>query len=152
MPGLFINGGIQLTIDDIRILFFVHLFPVASVVTVGVAHFSILGTASPMVDAVRLTGMKWLVLLTELAALAATTSVILVLLIAQPRVLYSMANDGLVPRLFANVHPVFKVRYCGLLQAPRPPRIRFLYDELHLTEDHSRFSLSFHSRLLPPAP
>lgn len=63
-----------------------------------------------MVDAARLTGMKWLVLLTELGALAATTSVILVLLIAQPRVLYAMANDGLVPRFFANVHPTYKVR------------------------------------------
>lgn len=80
-----------------------------SVVTVGVADYHDLNGDSPMVDAVRLTGMKWLVLLTELGALAATTSVILVLLIAQPRVLYAMANDGLVPRLFANVHPVYKV-------------------------------------------
>lgn len=85
-------------------------FDIPSVVTVGVADYHTLATDSPMVDAVRLTGMKWLVLLTELGALAATTSVILVLLIAQPRVLYSMANDGLVPRLFANVHPTYKVR------------------------------------------
>ncbi|KAG0294274.1 hypothetical protein BGZ96_001493 [Linnemannia gamsii] len=79
-----------------------------SVVTVGVADYHSLVTDSPMVDAVRLTGMRWLVLLTELGALAATTSVILVLLIAQPRVLYAMANDGLVPRFFANVHPIYK--------------------------------------------
>lgn len=80
-----------------------------SVVTVGVAPFRDLGGRSPMVDAVRLTNMTWLVLLTELGALAATTSVILVLLIAQPRVFYSMANDGLIPRVFAKVHPVHKV-------------------------------------------
>ncbi|KAF9906319.1 Cationic amino acid transporter-1 [Linnemannia zychae] len=79
-----------------------------SVVTVGVAHYSMLNSPYPMVDAVRITGMKWLVLLTEIGALAATTSVILVLLIAQPRVLYAMANDGLVPRFFANVHPTYK--------------------------------------------
>ncbi|KAF8941746.1 Cationic amino acid transporter-1 [Haplosporangium gracile] len=79
-----------------------------SVVTVGVAHYPLLNTDSPVVDAVKLTGMKWLVLLTELGALAATTSVILVLLISQPRVLYAMANDGLVPRFFANVHPIYK--------------------------------------------
>ncbi|KAF9134023.1 hypothetical protein BGW39_008367 [Mortierella sp. 14UC] len=79
-----------------------------SVVTVGVAHYSLLNSPYPMVDAVRITGMKWLVLLTEVGALAATTSVILVLLISQPRVLYAMANDGLVPRFFANVHPTYK--------------------------------------------
>ncbi|KAF9933000.1 hypothetical protein FBU30_006824 [Linnemannia zychae] len=79
-----------------------------SVVTVGVANYSMLVSDSPMVDAVRLTNMKWLVVLTELGALAATTSVILVLLIAQPRVFYAMANDGLLPRFFANVHPTYK--------------------------------------------
>ncbi|KAG0378369.1 hypothetical protein BGX24_004027 [Mortierella sp. AD032] len=81
-----------------------------SVVTVGVVRYPthVPISDSPMVDVVRLTGMKWLVLLTELGALAATTSVILVLLIAQPRVLYAMANDGLIPRFFANVHSTYK--------------------------------------------
>ena len=80
-----------------------------SVVAVGVAHYSTLGGASPMVDAVRLTGMHWLVVLTELGAIAATTSVSLVLLIAQPRVFYAMANDGLIPRFFGKIHPKYKV-------------------------------------------
>ncbi|KAG0277892.1 hypothetical protein BGZ95_005124 [Linnemannia exigua] len=81
-----------------------------SVVTVGVVRYPTHDpiSDSPMVDVVRLTGMKWLVLLTELGALAATSSVILVLLIAQPRVLYAMANDGLIPRFFANVHSTYK--------------------------------------------
>lgn len=63
-----------------------------------------------MVDAVKVTQMKWLIVLTELGALAATTSVILVLLISQPRVFYAMANDGLIPRMFAKVHPKYKVK------------------------------------------
>ncbi|KAF8987686.1 hypothetical protein BGZ52_003231 [Haplosporangium bisporale] len=86
-----------------------------SVVTVGVAPYRDLGGRSPMVDAVRLTNMTWLVVLTELGALAATTSVILVLLIAQPRVFYSMANDGLIPRVFAKVHPVHKTPYVSTI-------------------------------------
>jgi APA family basic amino acid/polyamine antiporter len=81
-----------------------------SVVCVGVLKYTYLGGDSPVVDAVRVTGMHWLVILTELGALAATTSVILVLLIAQPRVFYAMANDGLIPRVFAKVHPKYKVR------------------------------------------
>ncbi|KAF9319687.1 hypothetical protein BG003_008487 [Podila horticola] len=86
-----------------------------SVVTVGVAPYSTLGGDSPMVDAVRMTNMTWLVVLTELGALAATTSVILVLLIAQPRVFYSMANDGLIPRVFAKVHPTHKTPYVSTI-------------------------------------
>ncbi|KAF9186266.1 hypothetical protein BGZ51_002118 [Haplosporangium sp. Z 767] len=82
-----------------------------SVVTVGVANYTTLNGHSPVVDAVRLTGMHWLVVLTELGALAATTSVILVLLIAQPRVFYAMANDGLIPRVFGRVHPKYKTPY-----------------------------------------
>ncbi|KAF9427996.1 hypothetical protein BGZ76_002103, partial [Entomortierella beljakovae] len=82
-----------------------------SVVTVGVAHYSTLGGSSPIVDAVRLTHMHWLVVLTELGALAATTSVILVLLISQPRVFYAMAHDGLIPKAFGRVHPKYKTPY-----------------------------------------
>ncbi|KAG0339208.1 hypothetical protein BG004_006916 [Podila humilis] len=86
-----------------------------SVVTVGVAPYKKLDGDSPMVDAVRLTNMKWLVLVTELGALAATTSVILVLLIAQPRVFYSMANDGLIPKAFGKVHPIHKTPYVSTI-------------------------------------
>ncbi|KAF9963223.1 hypothetical protein BGZ65_005063, partial [Modicella reniformis] len=86
-----------------------------SVVCVGVAHYTTLGGDSPVVDAVRLTKMHWLVVLTELGALAATTSVILVLLIAQPRVFYAMANDGLIPPVFAKIHPKYKTPYMSTL-------------------------------------
>ncbi|KAF9198459.1 hypothetical protein BGZ49_000717, partial [Haplosporangium sp. Z 27] len=79
-----------------------------SAVTVGVANYLTLNGGSPLVDTVHLTGMQWLVILTELGALAATISVILVLLIAQPRVLYAMSNDGLIPRVFSKVHPHYK--------------------------------------------
>ncbi|GJJ74851.1 hypothetical protein EMPS_07209 [Entomortierella parvispora] len=86
-----------------------------SVVTVGVANYTQLGSGSPLVYTVKLTGMKWLVILTEIGALAATTSVILVLLIAQPRVFYAMANDGMIPRVFGKVHPRYKTPYVSTL-------------------------------------
>ncbi|KAF9109408.1 hypothetical protein BGX27_007645 [Mortierella sp. AM989] len=86
-----------------------------SVVTVGVANYVTLTGSSPVVDAVRITGMHWLVILTELGAIAATTSVILVLLISQPRVFYAMANDGLIPRVFAKVHPKYKTPYVSTI-------------------------------------
>src|SRR5690606_30174873 len=54
-----------------------------SIVTIGVIHYTDLDDAVPLVLAVKQTGMHWLLLVTELGALSATTSVILVLLIAQ---------------------------------------------------------------------
>ncbi|KAF9175437.1 Cationic amino acid transporter-1 [Mortierella sp. AD011] len=86
-----------------------------SAVTVGVASYLDLGGGSPLVYTVRLTGMRWLVILTELAALAATISVIVVLLISQPRVFYAMSNDGLIPRVFSRVHPRYKTPYVSTL-------------------------------------
>ncbi|KAF9165168.1 Cationic amino acid transporter-1 [Actinomortierella ambigua] len=82
-----------------------------SAVTMGVANYTALESDSPLVYAVKLTNQLWLVYLTELGAIAATTSVILVLLIAQSRVMYAMSNDGLIPRFFARVHPKYKTPY-----------------------------------------
>ncbi|KAG0242460.1 hypothetical protein BGW41_004028 [Actinomortierella wolfii] len=79
-----------------------------SAVTMGVANYTQLQSDSPLVDAVKMTHQRWLVYLTELGAIAATTSVILVLLIAQSRVFYAMSNDGLIPRFFSRVHPRYK--------------------------------------------
>ncbi|KAF9933082.1 Cationic amino acid transporter-1 [Linnemannia zychae] len=86
-----------------------------SAVVVGVIDYKSLNTLSPLVLVVKKTKMKWLVVLTELGALAATSSVILVLLIAQPRVFYSMSNDGLIPRFFAKIHPRHKIPHLGTL-------------------------------------
>ncbi|KAG0306721.1 Cationic amino acid transporter-1 [Dissophora globulifera] len=105
-PQVNLPVGIMLTL-----VISAAIYLALSAVTVGVANYLMLGGGSPLVDTVRLTGMRWLVILTELGALAATTSVILVLLIAQPRVFYAMANDGLIPRVFAKVHPKYKTPY-----------------------------------------
>jgi APA family basic amino acid/polyamine antiporter len=45
------------------------------------------------------------------AILAGFSSVILVMLMGQSRVFYSMANDGLIPKVFAEVHPKFRTPY-----------------------------------------
>ncbi|KAF9994942.1 Cationic amino acid transporter-1, partial [Modicella reniformis] len=102
-PQVNLPVGIMMTLVISTIL-----YVSTSTVAVGVANYAELGTASSLVDMVRFAKMPWLVLLTELGALAATTSVILVLLISQSRVFYAMANDGLIPRVFAKVNPRFK--------------------------------------------
>jgi basic amino acid/polyamine antiporter, APA family len=52
-------------------------------------------------------GYAWLSILVSVAILAGFSSVMLVMLLGQSRVFFSMSRDGLLPRLFADVHPKF---------------------------------------------
>ncbi|MEY2490972.1 MAG: basic amino acid/polyamine antiporter, family [Verrucomicrobiota bacterium] len=56
-------------------------------------------------------GYEWLSKSVTVAILAGFSSVILVLLLGQSRVFYSMSRDGLVPRIFSDVHPRFRTPY-----------------------------------------
>lgn len=58
-----------------------------------------------------MTGYGWLATLVTVAILAGFSSVMLVMLLGQSRVFYSMAKDGLLPRLFSDVHPKFCTPY-----------------------------------------
>jgi len=56
-------------------------------------------------------GFAWLSNFVTIAILAGFSSVILVMLLGQSRVFYSMSRDGLVPKVFSDVHPRFKTPY-----------------------------------------
>lgn len=58
-----------------------------------------------------MVGYKWLADFVTVAILAGFSSVILVMLLGQSRVFYSMGNDGLLPKVFSEVHPKFKTPY-----------------------------------------
>ena len=63
-----------------------------------------------------MTGYGWLATLVTVAILAGFSSVMLVMLLGQSRVFYSMAKDGLLPKLFSDVHPKFRTPYkCNLV-------------------------------------
>lgn len=56
-------------------------------------------------------GYEWLATLITVAILAGFSSVILVMLMGQSRVFYSMSHDGLIPKVFAEIHPKFRTPY-----------------------------------------
>lgn len=56
-------------------------------------------------------GFKWLAPLITIAILGGFSSVILVMLLGQSRVFYSMSNDGLLPKAFSQLHPKFRTPY-----------------------------------------
>nr|WP_161556424.1 amino acid permease [Xanthomonas arboricola] len=57
--------------------------------------------------------LSWLKTAVEIGAIAGLSSVVLVMLMAQPRIFYTMAKDGLMPKLFGKVHPKFHTPYVG---------------------------------------
>ncbi|WP_312356363.1 amino acid permease [Empedobacter sp.] len=66
------------------------------------------GDASPAATAFAVTGYTFLQSVLILAIIAGYTSVILVMLLGQSRVFYSMSNDGLLPSFFSDVHKKFR--------------------------------------------
>jgi APA family basic amino acid/polyamine antiporter len=56
-------------------------------------------------------GYGWMAKLVTIAILAGFSSVILVMLLGQSRVFYSLSRDGLVPKLFSEVHPKYRTPY-----------------------------------------
>jgi APA family basic amino acid/polyamine antiporter len=58
-----------------------------------------------------MTGYAWLSKSVTVAILAGFSSVILVMLLGQSRVFYSMSHDGLVPKIFSDVHPRYRTPY-----------------------------------------
>lgn len=60
-------------------------------------------------------GYEWLSKLVTVAILAGFSSVILVMLLGQSRVFFSMSKDGLLPKVFSEVHPKYKTPYKGNL-------------------------------------
>ena len=58
-----------------------------------------------------MTGYGWLAKLVTVAILAGFSSVILVMLLGQSRVFYSMSHDGLIPPIFSELHPKYRTPY-----------------------------------------
>ena len=86
------------------------LFVGVSIVLCGMVSYKELHVDAPVVYALEKVagdGLKWLRMSVEIAVLAGLSSVILVMLMGQPRVFFSMARDGLLPQAFARVHPKY---------------------------------------------
>ncbi len=89
------------------------LYILVAAVLTGVVSYTMLNVADPIavgVDAMG-NGLFWLRPIIKIAAIAGLSSVILVMMLGQPRIFYSMSKDGLLPPIFSKVHNKFKTPY-----------------------------------------
>jgi APA family basic amino acid/polyamine antiporter len=84
------------------------LYILVSAIATGVVPYRQLDVPDPIAVAADTAGMGWMGSLIKLGAIAGLSSVILVMLLGQSRVFYSMARDGLLPPFVSKVHPRFR--------------------------------------------
>jgi len=87
------------------------LYIVFSLVLTGVVHYSKLNVAAPVAVAIDAMRLVWLSPLVKIGAIVGLVSVMMVQLIGQPRIFFTMAKDGLLPPVMARVHPKHKTPY-----------------------------------------
>ncbi|MBS0316552.1 MAG: amino acid permease [Proteobacteria bacterium] len=87
---------------------------VAGVLT-GLVPYTELDVPDPIAKGVDAIGVTWFSILIKLGALTGLTTVILVLLYGQSRIFFAMARDGLLPGVFARVHPRLRTPYLSQL-------------------------------------
>ena len=84
------------------------LYILVSGLLTGIVPYSALNVADPVAVGIDATGVVWGSILVKLGAIAGLGSVMLVMLLGQSRVFYSMSRDGLLPAWAGAVHPKFR--------------------------------------------
>jgi len=88
------------------------LYIAVVLVLTGLMPFRQLNVPDPLALAIDSTPARWwLSPIVKLGALLGTTAVILVMMLGQTRVFYSMAHDGLLPKAFGHIHARFRTPY-----------------------------------------
>jgi Amino acid transporters len=89
------------------------LYIAVSLTMTGIVKYSDLNVPAPVALAISRCGssLSWLRPIVNIGAIAGLTSVVLVLILGQSRVFFTMASDGLLWKCFAKVHPKYKTPY-----------------------------------------
>src|ERR1035437_8525481 len=87
------------------------LYILVALVLTGLVNYHYLAVPDSLAMGMDVTGVKWGSLLVKFGALGGLTSTMVVMLLGQSRVFFSMSKDGLLPRIFSKVHPKFRTPY-----------------------------------------
>jgi APA family basic amino acid/polyamine antiporter len=102
--------GILLSLSICTVIYIL----VAAILT-GMVSYRELNNPAPVAHALNLVGFRWGAALVSVGAVAGITSVLLVMLMGQPRVFFSMSRDGLLWPWISKVHPRFRTPYISQL-------------------------------------
>jgi basic amino acid/polyamine antiporter, APA family len=81
---------------------------VSAILTGMVPYLQFKNTSAPVAYALEQVGINWGSALVSVGAVCGITSVLLVMIFGQTRVLFAMSRDGLLPKVFGDVHPKYK--------------------------------------------
>ncbi len=84
------------------------LYILVSAIATGVVPYRELDVPDPIAVAADRAGMGWMATLIKIGAIAGLSSVILVMLLGQSRIFWTMSRDGLLPQFVNRVHPKFR--------------------------------------------
>jgi APA family basic amino acid/polyamine antiporter len=91
------------------------LYIAVSLVATGVLNYTKLDGSHPLSKVAASAGLAWLEVTIDIGAICGLTSVMLITLMGQPRIFYSMAEDGLFPQWATKIHPRFKTPWVTTL-------------------------------------
>jgi basic amino acid/polyamine antiporter, APA family len=91
------------------------IYIAVAIVLLGIVSYHRLNVADPLAVGIDATGLRWFSPVIKVSALFGLFSTMLVQLLAQTRIFYSMSRDGLLPPLFGIVHPRFRTPYLSTI-------------------------------------
>jgi len=91
------------------------IYIAVAIVLIGIVPYRRLNVADPIAIGIDATGLTWFSPVVKVSALFGLFSTILVQLLGQTRIFFSMSRDGLLPRLFGRVHPRFRTPHLSTL-------------------------------------
>lgn len=91
------------------------LYIVVTVVLTGLSSWDQLGTAEPLATAFAARGLNFMAGIIAVGGLVATTSVLLVFQLGQPRIFFAMGRDGLLPRWTQQIHPKYRTPHLSTI-------------------------------------
>ncbi len=84
------------------------LYIVVSTILTGLVNYRSLDVAAPVAFGIDATGVSWGSMLVKIGAIFGLGTVMLVMLLGQSRVFFSMSRDGLLPKWASEIHPKFR--------------------------------------------
>jgi APA family basic amino acid/polyamine antiporter len=84
------------------------LYILVALVLTGLVNYKLLDVPDSLAVGIDATGVRWGSLLVKFGALGGLSSTMIVMLLGQSRVFFSMSKDGLLPKFFSNIHPKFR--------------------------------------------